>query len=95
LGVYIEVLLPCLSARMVKREFGRALCIMTGLEVSLEEITGVAGESQIGVVIRSSMRSWDDVLHLEGKVEDQLGRVTVLATVVGPLGDGRVQGVHG
>jgi hypothetical protein len=49
----------------------------------------MAGQRDIVEVIRTTMRLWQDMLHLEGKVENGLWRMTVLATVHCAFGNNR------
>ena len=58
------------------------------------EVARAAGEGAIRQVRGAISRSRDDVLDLEGEIEDRLGGSTVFATMAGPPGHEAIEGVH-
>lgn len=69
--------------------------VLPCLKVRLEKVAGMAGQRDIVEVIRAAVRLWQDMFYLEGKVENGLRRMTVLAAVHCTFGNDRVQRVHG
>ena len=67
-----------------------AYLVLPCLKVRLEKVAGVAGQGEILEVIRTAVRLWEDMFHLERKIEDGFRRMTVLATVHRAFGNDRV-----
>lgn len=79
-----EMLIPALLTRMEQRHFFAAEFIESNKPIALSHITSAASQTQVGLVIGADARLWDDMLHLEGEIEDGFGRPTVFTAMAGP-----------
>jgi hypothetical protein len=80
-GIDAKVLLPGVTLRMEQGNLGLTCLVLPRLKVRLEKVAGVAGQGKILEVIRTAMRLWKDMFHLERKAEDGFRCLTVFAAV--------------
>src|SRR5262249_46269067 len=77
----LEVIFPAILTRMKESHFSRRCRIQPRDVVAFEDVTGAAGQCEIGFVIHSLTGRWNVMLDLKREVEDRFGRATVLAAV--------------
>jgi hypothetical protein len=73
-----------------------AFDLVVALElVGFVKVAGAAGQCTVRFLVRAAPRGWNDMLDLEWKVENRLGRPAVFTAVPGTLGHVPLKRAHG
>lgn len=85
---------PTLLAWVEQGDFFAAKVVQGGDPIALAKIASATGKTQVRLVVYTAARSWQNVLHLERKIEDGFGRMAVFTAMGGASSRHRIVWVH-